>query len=91
MRRSTHAAVGLATGLALAQLGQFPLPAGLVVALTTEAAALLPDLDIRLHLPHRGITHSLLAMAVIADLASGVGLWCFAAVLIGRDSTTRER
>lgn len=84
MRRSTHAAVGLACGLALAQIGQFPLPAAVVVALTTEAAALLPDLDIRLHLPHRGITHSLLALLVIGNyLARPIGLWCFAAVVLG--------
>lgn len=66
--RRTHAAMGMALGFGLAASQRDPLLSGILLALVTETAALLPDLDIRLHLKHRGITHSLLALILITGL-----------------------
>ena len=67
--KRTHAAAGLASGLALAQSQHDPVLVMFVLALTTELAALLPDLDLKLGIKHRGVTHSLLALALIVGAA----------------------
>ena len=69
MMRGTHAAVGLASGYLLAHLQHDPLILTLVVATVTEIAALLPDIDLKIGLKHRGVTHSLLALALIVGAA----------------------
>lgn len=71
MMRRTHAAAGLMIGFGLGAYYQLPLPEAFVIALITETAALIPDLDLKLKIKHRGLTHSLLALFVIAAL----GFW----------------
>ena len=69
MMGRTHAAAGLASGLVLSLAQHDPFIQAFVLALVTEAAALLPDIDLKIGLKHRGITHSLLALALIAGAA----------------------
>lgn len=69
MMRRTHTAVGLASGFSLAHLQHDPLALGLALALATQIAAVLPDQDLRLGLKHRGVTHSLLALALMIGTA----------------------
>lgn len=66
MMRRTHAAAGLALGLGLASVYHQTALNAALLGLLTQAAALLPDLDIKLHIQHRTVTHSLLAMAIIS-------------------------
>ncbi len=63
MKGKTHAAVGVATYVAIAGFN----PAGIAV---TAAASTLPDIDLKLKLKrfHRGITHSLFALFVLGTL-----------------------
>ena len=63
--RRTHAAAGLLIGFGLGAFFQTPLPETLVIALVSETAALIPDLDLKLKIKHRTLTHSLLALVVI--------------------------
>jgi len=65
MMRRTHATAGLASGLALAQTQHDPLIMMFGLVLVSELASLLPDMDLKLGLKHRGVTHSLLALALI--------------------------
>jgi membrane-bound metal-dependent hydrolase YbcI (DUF457 family) len=69
--RRTHAAAGLMIGFGLASLQQTPLLDGIMIALVSEAASLIPDLDLKLKIKHRGLTHSLLALLAIA----AIGVW----------------
>lgn len=71
MMRRTHAAAGLALGLGFGAYYATPLPETLVFAVITEIAALLPDLDLKLKIKHRTLTHSVLALFVI----SALGFW----------------
>jgi inner membrane protein len=71
MMRRTHAAAGLMIGFGLAASQSTSLLDGILIALVSETAALIPDLDLKLKIKHRGLTHSLLALAMIAAL----GLW----------------
>lgn len=70
MMRRTHAAAGLALGFGLASLSHQPLLNAALYALLTQSAALLPDLDLKLHIQHRTLTHSLLALGLIS-----LGAW----------------
>jgi len=70
MMRRTHAAAGLAIGFALAGQTHQPLLNACAYGLLTQVCALVPDLDIKLHLKHRGVTHSLLALLLIS-----LGAW----------------
>lgn len=65
MTRSTHSAVGVALGLALAlQDGHDPLTC-LAAAAICATAATVPDIDRKIGLKHRGISHSLIMWLVI--------------------------
>jgi inner membrane protein len=86
MMRRTHAAAGLASGFALAYLQHDTFVPGMVIALSTELAALLPDLDLKLGLKHRGVTHSLPALAFITVLALWVERRLALPVAIGYSS-----
>ena len=66
MTKSTHLIGGLALGLALPS-GDLRLALGLAVV--AGFGALVPDFDLRVGLPHRGVTHSLLALGLVALLA----------------------
>lgn len=69
MTRTTHTAIGLALGFAIGHaLNQPPVFQG-ISAVACAFSAVLADFDIRLRLKHRGITHSLLALAVVAVLS----------------------
>lgn len=73
MMRKTHAAAGLAIGFALGAYHQTPLLDSLLIAVVSEAAALLPDLDLKLKIKHRTLTHSLLALFIIGALVHWFG------------------
>ncbi len=64
--RKTHAAAGLALGLGLSLIHHQPVLNAALLWLLTQAAALLPDLDLKLHIKHRTITHSLLALLLVS-------------------------
>ncbi len=67
MMRRTHAAAGLAIGFGLAGLHHQPILNAALLGLLTQAAALLPDLDIKLpFIKHRGVTHSLFALGLVS-------------------------
>ena len=80
MKKTTHSMIGLATGAALATYFNQPLPAGdLLTAIEntlpvfgmialTGWGALMPDWDIKLGLKHRGPTHTLIALGLLALL-----------------------
>ncbi len=74
MMRRTHAAMGLALGFGLAGLYHQPILNAALLGLLTQAAALLPDLDIKLRrvMKHRGVTHSLFALCLISLVARHV-------------------
>lgn len=80
MKKTTHSMIGLATGAALTTQFHHPslssdiqtaivgiAPIVGMIALTSWGA-LLPDWDIRLGLKHRGPTHTLIALVLIALL-----------------------
>lgn len=65
MTRTTHVAIGALTGVLIAmRTEQQPLILGVFGALAVFGA-LMPDYDLRLGLKHRGITHTLLALALL--------------------------
>jgi inner membrane protein len=69
MTHATHSAVGVALGLALAlQAGRDPLTS-LAATAVCAVAATLPDLDRKIGLKHRGVSHSLLMWSFITVLA----------------------
>jgi inner membrane protein len=63
--------VGLALGLGLALYTREQPINALAIAALTSAAAVLPDIDLRLGIKHRGITHTAAALLTIFGL-SGV-------------------
>lgn len=73
--RRTHAAAGLMIGFGLVASYHPPTPllTGVFIALVSQAASLVPDLDLKLKLKHRGLTHSLLALLIVAALALSIG------------------
>ncbi|HZU15043.1 MAG TPA: metal-dependent hydrolase [Candidatus Dormibacteraeota bacterium] len=85
MTGPTHAVVGAACAVPVAAATHAPL---LPVVVAGAVVARLPDLDLKLGLPHRGPTHSLAAAAVAAAVAAGVRVrqvwpgWALAAVLV---------
>lgn len=70
MMRKTHAAAGLALGLGLAYASHQPIVTAALLGLLTQAAAVLPDIDLKLHIKHRTVTHSLLALLLVS-----LGAW----------------
>lgn len=60
MKKQSHIALGAVIVLPLLLTKSIDLVTGIVGIL----ASIAPDWDIRLHIPHRTITHSLLALAV---------------------------
>lgn len=66
MTRSTHVSIGVACGLLISQLRGEDVVAAMSLALVTAFAAVAPDFDIRLGIKHRGITHTLIALTLIA-------------------------
>lgn len=64
--RRTHAAMGLCIGFGLAGQTHQPIVQASLLALLTQTAALLPDLDLKLHIKHRTVTHSLFALCLIS-------------------------
>jgi hypothetical protein len=80
----THAVIGAAGAVPVAAATHAPL---LPVVVAGAVVARLPDLDLKLGLPHRGPTHSL-AAAVAAAVAAGARVrqvwpgWALAAVLV---------
>lgn len=70
MMRRTHAAAGLAVGFALGAYHQTPLLDTLLIAVVSETASLLPDLDLRLKIKHRTLTHSLLMLSTLTLLVN---------------------
>lgn len=66
MMRRTHAAAGLALGFGLSYINHQPIVSAALLGLLTQACAVLPDIDIKLKLKHRGVTHSLLALLLIS-------------------------
>jgi len=76
MRPPTHAVIGLAIAdpFAAAELHRSAIAGG-VLFVAGIMAATAPDLDLRLGLPHRGITHSLGAAMVAALLVLLTGTW----------------
>lgn len=64
--RRTHAAAGLAIGFGIGAWSALPFEQTILVALISEAAALLPDWDLKLKIRHRGLTHSLLVLCILS-------------------------
>ncbi len=77
MMRRTHAAAGLALGLGLCLTSHQPLLNTALYALLTQASALLPDIDLKLHIKHRTVTHSLLALLLVS-----LGTWYTVPLLV---------
>jgi len=57
--------IGLLCGFALAQTQHETIIPALAIAGVTSIAAVAPDLDLRLGIKHRGITHTLIAFALV--------------------------
>jgi inner membrane protein len=66
MMRRTHAAMGLALGFGLAGHFHQPIVSAALYGLLTQGAAVLPDIDLKLHIKHRTVTHSLFALLLIS-------------------------
>jgi inner membrane protein len=81
--RRTHAAAGLMIGFGLASLQHVPLIDGIGIALVSEASSLIPDLDLKFHIKHRGITHSLLALLIVGLLVARLIPVLLAPILFG--------
>lgn len=60
MTKVTHLFIGVATTLPIVQMHP--------MAAVGMVGAILPDYDLRLGLPHRTVTHSLLFLAIISGL-----------------------
>ncbi len=71
--RKTHAAAGLLVGFSIGAFYSTPFPETFVIALVSEAASLIPDLDMKLKIKHRTLTHSFLALFIVAVLALWFG------------------
>lgn len=71
MMRRTHAAAGLLIGVSAAAYQSIPISTAIPLIFLCQVAATLPDIDLKIGLQHRGLTHSLLAMLAIA----AIGVW----------------
>lgn len=72
----SHLLIGTASALAVASAASYPLATGVVVVAAGAATAKLPDVDLKLPVHHRGITHTLLVCALLTlAVAIGLGLY----------------
>lgn len=71
-------------GFAIGAQSASPLPEAILLAFVSQSAALLPDLDLKLKIKHRGVTHSLLALFIVGALIGWFGHeWITAAAVLG--------
>lgn len=66
MKGTTHVQIGVAAGLALSLMTGAAAKDTAFIVLASAATSKLPDLDLSLPFAHRGLTHSILAVLVVA-------------------------
>lgn len=65
MKGSTHTTIGVAVGGALALATNAEPGQAIMMVVAALTTSKLPDIDLNLPIAHRGITHSLLALAAV--------------------------
>lgn len=65
MNGPTHAVIGVAAGAGLALLTGADQGQAIVMVMAALATCKAPDLDLNVGIAHRGLTHSLLALATV--------------------------
>ena len=83
MTRQTHIAAALALSLTLAT---YPADSRFIWSAAAALAGVLPDIDMRIGIKHRGLTHSLIALALIVLLAAQLAPELATAAAIGYGS-----